>query len=424
MSAYSEVVIPIAEPQQRLRKSVSWTLAGNLVYACCQWGMISALAKLSTAAVVGQFALGLAISAPVFMLTNLQLRGAQATDSQQMFRLSSYFTLRFLSTCLGLLAIAVVLAFCHYDRQTMAVVMLTAVAKAIESLSDVVAGFLQQHERLDQVAIALMARGVLSVSAFVIVFRMTQSLIAAVAATSVAWLMVLLAYELRQAFRISRGAQLLAFNRSALNRLVRLCAPLGVVMAMGSLSANIPRYVLERSLGIRDLGIFASLAYLLIAASFVVNAVGQSTLVRLSRMFAESHYDRFLNLIKKSAGFACFFGIAGMCATALFGRVALRIVYRPEYAEHMPTLMILACATAVGAIGSFFGYGMTASRSFKQQVPITVVSTFVGLIASLTLIPRFGLPGAACAVLIGATVQTCVSGTFLLHVLRSRRSSL
>ena len=57
-----------------LRSNFAWVLAGNLVYAACQWGMIVALAKLGSSYMVGQFSLGLAIATPVLMFTNLHLR--------------------------------------------------------------------------------------------------------------------------------------------------------------------------------------------------------------------------------------------------------------------------------------------------------------------------------------------------------------
>src|SRR5262245_13252375 len=65
-----------------LRTNFLWTLAGNVVYAGCQWGMLIVLAKLGTPAMVGEFSLGLAICAPIFMLSNLNLRGVQATDAR------------------------------------------------------------------------------------------------------------------------------------------------------------------------------------------------------------------------------------------------------------------------------------------------------------------------------------------------------
>src|SRR5271166_684261 len=91
-----------------LRVSFSWTLAGNVIYAACQFGMLSVLAKLGSPSMVGQYALGLAITAPVFMLTNLQLRGVQATDARHEFEFADYFTLRLTATLLGTLVILLI----------------------------------------------------------------------------------------------------------------------------------------------------------------------------------------------------------------------------------------------------------------------------------------------------------------------------
>jgi len=101
-----------------LRVSFSWTLAGNVVYAATQFGMLSVLAKLGNPSIVGQYALGLAITAPVFMLTNLQLRGVQATDARNQYEFADYFTLRCLCTLVGLFLIAVMVALSHYDSAT------------------------------------------------------------------------------------------------------------------------------------------------------------------------------------------------------------------------------------------------------------------------------------------------------------------
>src|ERR1700678_241367 len=91
-----------------LRRNFVWTLLGNLVYAGCQWCMLIALAKLTNAQMVGQFALALAITAPVFMLTGLQLRVVQATDAGHEYRFEEYFSLRLICTCVGLAAVLVI----------------------------------------------------------------------------------------------------------------------------------------------------------------------------------------------------------------------------------------------------------------------------------------------------------------------------
>ena len=68
----------LAPAERSLRLNASWTFGGNLVYAACQWGMLVALAKFGSPELVGRFALALAVTAPVYMLTNLQLRAVEA----------------------------------------------------------------------------------------------------------------------------------------------------------------------------------------------------------------------------------------------------------------------------------------------------------------------------------------------------------
>ena len=64
-----------------LRTAVAWTFAGNTIYAACQWAMLVIVAKLGSADAVGVFALAFAVTAPVMLLTGLQLRAVQATDT-------------------------------------------------------------------------------------------------------------------------------------------------------------------------------------------------------------------------------------------------------------------------------------------------------------------------------------------------------
>src|SRR3954469_7592651 len=84
-----------------LRSNFSWTFAGNVVYAGCQWGMLMVLAKLGSPERVGQFALGLAVTAPILMFSNLQLRAIQATDARREYRFGHYLALRLATTALA-----------------------------------------------------------------------------------------------------------------------------------------------------------------------------------------------------------------------------------------------------------------------------------------------------------------------------------
>src|SRR5436190_1143591 len=85
-----------------LRSNFLWAIVGNVAYAACQWGMLVVLAKMGSAEMVGQFALALAISTPILMFTNLQLRGVQATDARGDYSFRDYLGLRLLMAAIGL----------------------------------------------------------------------------------------------------------------------------------------------------------------------------------------------------------------------------------------------------------------------------------------------------------------------------------
>ena len=401
--------------QPSLRYSFMWTLAGNLIYAACQWGMLSALAKLGSAAVVGQFALGLAITAPVFMLTNLQLREVQATDARSEYEFGHYFSLRLVASLCGIGIVAGIALAGGYERTTTAVVMLVAAAKAIESVSNVVAGLLQRHERLDQVAVGLILKGVISVTAFTTAYRVSHRLTAAVLAVVCSWAAVALCYDLRLALRLERSVRrFFSADHRKIGRLVLLSAPLGLVMAMVSLNANVPRYIIEHRLGQRELGIFAALVYLVTAAGLIVNALGQSASARLSRMFASGDLKGFKSLIGKLVVFGASLGVLGVPLAWLFGRPLLTLLYAPEYADYMGTFLIMVATAGVMAVASFLGYAMTAARKFKAQIPVIGSMTAVATCLSILLVPRFGLPGAAIA-LFGAGSLVCVCNVLVLR---------
>ncbi len=406
-----------------LRISFSWTFAGNVIYAACQFGMLSVLAKLGSPLIVGQYALGLAITAPVFMLTNLQLRGVQATDAHHEYWFADYFTLRIISTLLGALVILLITAFAAYDIATKTVILLVASAKAVETISDVIAGHLQKFERLDQVARALMIRGTVSVAIFAVVFWVTRNLITTVAALALAWMAVIALYDFRVVSRLlGQNRRFFRFSVDRQTSLLSISWPLGVVMTLASLNINVPRYILEQKLGTAELGIFASLAYLLTAINLIVIALGQSVCTRMARLFADRDIRQFQTLLWKLILFAAVLGVMALGLALVIGRHVLTFVYRPKYAEHVDLLLLMVVDATLVAIGAFVGFGMTAARSFRPQMSIMAATVATTVVFTLALIPRFGLMGAGYGLLI-ASFARAAAGYLVLHSAMKRQAA-
>lgn len=419
---------PALRRERSLRANFSWTFLGNVIYAGCQWGMLVLLAKLGSPEIVGHFALGLALTAPVIMFTSLQLRGIQATDARRAYQFGDYFALRLVGTVLALVMIAGIVLVSGYDRETALVVLIVGLAKGFESVSDVFYGLLQQHERMDRIAISMIAKGVLSLVALGGILFLTGSLIASVIGLTVVWAVILAVYDVPSGFLMFHGApktegekpaRLLAprWSAATLGKLTWLAMPLGVVMLLNSLNTNIPRYFIEQQRGARELGIFAALSYLMVAGTTVVNALGQAVAPRLSQYWVAEDRTAFRALILKLIGVGLLLGLASLAVAVIAGRTFLMLLYRPEYAEHFAVFFWIVVAVCIEYLASFLGYVMTAAWYFRAQAPMYIAVSGAMLLSCAFLIPRFGLLGAAYATVIAMTIHLIVASGIVLHAL-------
>jgi O-antigen/teichoic acid export membrane protein len=401
-----------------LRQNFSWSLVGNVIYAATQGGILVALAHFGTPETVGQFALGLAITAPIIMFSNLQLRSVLATDAKRTHPFSHYLILRTSTTGLALLVIAGVVYIGGFQSTTALVIVLVGLAKALESMSDVYYGLLQQHERMDRIAQSLILRGLLSLVAVVGVLYATGSLAAAVLGMAAVWAAVLALFDapsglrlLKQhtEFGVTEKAFLYAPLTKPIAKLASTALPLGFVVLLISLSTNIPSYFIQGHLGTWELGIFAALAYLMVAGNTVVGALGQSASPRLAQLYAAGNTTAFRNLLGKLVAIGVGLGGGGVFVATLLGEPLLRLLYGVEFAAFSTLLVWLMIAAALAYVASFMGYGMTAARLFRIQVPVFVLVSLSTLTSCLFLVPAYGLLGGAWALMIGASVQLIAS---------------
>lgn len=389
-------------PEPSLRRNAAWAVAGNVGYAACQCAVLIVLAKLGSAELVGRFALALAITAPAMLASGLQLRVIQATDARGEHSFGVYLGLRLVMTALALAAIAAV-AVAGQSRGMIALILLVGLAKAIESISDVVFGLLQQHEDLRRIALSMLAKGVLSVASMALGLWLGLGLVAATALMAASWGAWLVAYDLPAARR--HTALTASFGPRALGSLAWLALPMGIGAGLQSLMANVPRYAIEAHAGAAALGWFAAIAYLVSAGNQPVMALWAAAGPRLARLFVadRSAYRRLTGRTLLAAAAMALVTIGG---AAIVGAPLLTLFYTAEYAVHADVLVWLAVVGGVGYATSALATSITAARRFPAQLGVVALTVAVSWVASTVLVPRYGLTGAAWALLAATLVQT------------------
>ena len=364
---------------------------------------------------LGQYALAVALTTPLVMLSHLNLRAVLATDVGGRQPFGDYVAVRLGVSGLSLVGIAILALLSGHSGSLAAVILVTGLAQSSETVSDIYYGAMQRRDEMDLIARSMIARGLVSVCAFGLALYFLHDLVWALAAVAAGRVALLLAYDRP---RGAAGESLVRSGLGAEMSILRTAMPLGVMLLLVSLNTNVPRYAIERYLGVGELGAFAAVASFLTVGSTVVNALGQAATPRLARHFSRRESSHFLRLTFLLAASVCALGVAGVVVAAAFGETILGVVYRPEYAAHGGLLVAVMGTAIPGYVAIALGYAITAARAFDAQVPLfCVVAASCGG-ASWLLVPRFGLRGAALSLAIAASVQIGGEALILARAMR------
>lgn len=398
-----------------LRSDFAWTFLGNGIYAACQWAIVVVLAKVGTPELVGHYSFAVAVATPIVTFATLQLRSVQVSDVREENRLADYFGFRLMSMAVALLVLTGVCVALRYSAARTALIEVVGLALVIEAISDILYGQMQIRLRMDRIARSMMVRAVLSLAVLLGVMITTRNLFAALFAMMLARLAVLMVYDLPVARRNPDGSATPLrpqFHWGVHKALLQIAFPVGLVSVLVALNTSIPRYFIQWSMGPRELGIFAALTFFQSSGNMVVGALGQAAFGRLATSFAKQRIDVFSRLMGQLLLVGIALGVMGIVVSWLWGKQILEIFFRPEYAVQSNLLTYLMLAASMGYLCQFVGYGVTAARIFKPQIPLFLTVATTLLLASYLLVPRAGVSGAITAILIAAVVQ--LVGSFLL----------
>jgi O-antigen/teichoic acid export membrane protein len=409
-----------------------WNAVGSAVFALSQWGILVVFAKLGSPTLVGQLVYGLAVAAPLFVVAGLQLRSIQATDAENRHTLGQYLGLRALTTVAAVIVAALIAAVMWAaGNQSALIILLWALSKTVDSGSDALYGLFQQSERMDYVGVSLTLRGFLAVASVAVLFHISHSAPLALTGMVVAWIAAFILFDIPVARVLLRQQERSADTSGTMTEKLRLvldrrqltplcfdAAPLGVVAFLLTIQVQIPRYVVAGLLHTKELGLFSAAAYLTFIGAILVNSLGAPACVRLAQYHITGAHSAFRHLMTKLLLVAAALGIAGILVSAFAGGRILALLYTNEYSRMAAVLTMLCVGSALSYVASFLGYGMTALRRYRIQVPIFVAVVLITLFSCYWLTRRYGLMGTAVGMLVGNLGQLLMSAAVVWRTTR------
>ncbi|HEY3839051.1 MAG TPA: hypothetical protein VGL72_20900 [Bryobacteraceae bacterium] len=340
---------------------------GQAIYAACQWGMISVLATLGNPEIVGHYALGVAVSAPILMVAPGRRRLAAAAD------------LRVMSLVFALLGVAAV-GFLEHSIQDRLIIVMVAMAQSVEWITDIYSG----RRR----ALSRGLHGGLSVLTLAFLVTATGRAGAGLLGVLIVRLLVLFFYDFRQ-HRAPHENSL----------------PQSVHDAFGSFAASVPCYFIAHILGFHLLGIFAAIASLAPTGNVLASALAQAAAPALRNSYEEGDHQGFTRLSLRLVCFGLVLGLSAVAGSLTIGGWVLTNLFGPQYATYQVLLVALAAASGIGFMASLLGCILNAGRRLDEQVSIAIIAIALTALACVALVPRVGILGAAYALGLGGMAQ-------------------
>lgn len=417
---------PAAVPPLSVARSVLWSFSGNVLLALCQWAIVIVLARFETPHTVGLFALALAVTTPVLLLSSLSLRTFQVTDTRGDYSFTEYMTLRLIAAAAAVLAIGGI-AISLYAGDAASVIVLVGVAKAMDSVGDICLGAMQQAERLDVMARSMILSGLLSLAGLMSGILATGSLQWGVVGMIAASALTLFSYNLPQARAIVRRRSpsaavphaAAAWRPRAIAILAWSAVPLALAVALTSLNTNVPRYYIEEYLNEAELGVFAALYYCVMAGQTLLSAIAQTLLPRLSALRAAGHYLAYRRVLSRSLLAVSIGGALFAVAAIAIGEPVLRLIYGAPYAARMDVFVWLTLGMAISFPIWLMDAAISAARRFRVQFPIMALTLACSATACSFWVPRYELVGAAWSICLALAIMLVLKTIVLIQVIRA-----
>jgi len=389
----------------RVATNAVWAVVARIVYVLAQLSLIAILAWMSDPLEVGTYILVLAVTGPAFMLTNLQLRVVLVTDVSGEFSIASYRKLRFLTVFFTFLCICFASTWIANSISTQLVFCIVALAKAVESISDIHIGLLERDEQIAVSSRSLMLRGILAVTAFSGSFYLWHNLAMACAGMAFAWFMVLLLHD-RPATRrliseeefLFKEKQHFSLGRNEMASLIKKSWPLGLATMIMSLQVNFPRLWTGHLFGVQALGVFGILLQIAVVGQVVGNALCRPLLPRIAKLHGDKSRQHSYSIYATG-----IIAILGICLSSLLMMAlqpVLQMVLGAQYTSDILLLRILCAIIPIYIIQTALSSVLRAKRRFKTILACETTTLTVLTGASLAIGKDLGLVGPAFAMFI------------------------
>ncbi len=410
-----------SDPTKELsvKANMIYNTVGATLYYFCIWLASVLIVRMSGFEDAGIFSLAITVTNAPAVVSLFNMRNYQASDLRGEYTDKTYITSRTVSNLIALIICVGMILFYRYDLMKSMTVLAYMLFKVVEGAADVYYGIDQKKGRMDYAGISLSIRGLGSFAAFLIVFRLTNSLLICFLVMTLVSLSVVFFYDRRMVKPLLDGRETDNLKKQVF-ALLLTCLPLAVVFFLNNLSIMVPRLALESYFGSEVMGYYSS-----VSTPTVVVQVAAQTLIAplvpgLTRRFQDKDKKGFLKAI---CGFYLFAAVLTVIAVVLayfFGEWLLVTFFGEGILPYVYLFIPILLMSVLIAVNCSLFAILTLMRIIRPQYVIGIAGILAAIVLSLTMVKTMSMDGVVWATLITIFIQTGIQIVMMLVGIRKQ----
>ncbi|WP_414047247.1 lipopolysaccharide biosynthesis protein [Macrococcus equi] len=380
--------------------SISSTFLANIIVALSKWIILILVARILTPTEVGVYTLAFAITAPISLLINMKLRSLYVTEENEKNFLNYIILRNILNAISFLFIIIIALMFWNNHFDILIVVMLN---KLLDLFSEIIYAYFHKKKLFTKISKIMIRKTIFEVVTFGLILLITKNLFVSLFISLIIKSLYVYFAEFRPLnYLIKKQTQ----SFLSIINILKLGIPLGFVQMIVSLNTNIPRYYLEFFEDVKTLGLFSSIAYLLVIFNLFASSISQFFLPQLHELNKQGNLGALKNYLNRKMNFyVIIIGITITIFLYFFGEFILDFLYGKDYSKMNKVLVIISISSLFNTISWNYDTALMAIRYISIQPKITLITLIVNAVISYYLINNFGIYGASFSLIIISFLQ-------------------
>lgn len=385
-------------------KNLFWTITANLIQAITKWGYLILIARILTKADVGEYGLGLALTAPIVLFFNFRLRTLLVTSFDGNFNV--FKSLRNILDILSIIFIAVIALLIY--KPYFILIILIGLIKLLDLKSELYYSLPHYFNNLVVPAKLIIYKSILLSLVFLSTMLISKDLTITLFIQATIQL-IFLVYESKICLNFI-DEEKTSFNNEPVifKTLITSGIVLGFVQLIVSLNSNIPRLFIENILDVSKLADYSILAYIFTIGNVFISAVVNNILPRLRVLKINGNLDLLKRLIfLKIPTLVLTISLIVVPVVYMFGIELISFIYGKEYynENNKLVLTVLFIALLINGYSAIIDNTLIVFELMNKQIYISIIVLAVTLILSYYLINEYDLIGASLTIIIVNLLQ-------------------